>query len=69
VNLARQSDENQKNFKINYLPKDLKKLEYFWSGRGPRSITQQDQYNELNRLSSRVSLMRRVLRLMIISTT
>ena len=63
VNLARLPKDQQDKFHINYPSKDLKKLEYFWKGRGKNAMAQQDEYNDLNRISTRLSLMRRVPRL------
>ncbi|MCJ1285132.1 hypothetical protein MMC26_004470 [Xylographa opegraphella] len=63
INLARLPKDHQDKFHINYHSKDLKKLEYFWKGRGKNAMAQQDEYNDLNRMSTRLSLMRRVPRL------
>ncbi|KAF3918259.1 hypothetical protein ABW21_db0201477 [Orbilia brochopaga] len=62
--LSKQPEAQQKQFKAVFTEDDIKRLEYWWYGKGASCLSRSSEYNRLNTLATMISFRRRVPRIM-----
>lgn len=59
-NWSQRSDDDQEKAKAKFSKEDRDKLVYFWKGKGKNCLSHQPEFEELNRITTRLAIRRKV---------
>ncbi|PTB66247.1 hypothetical protein BBK36DRAFT_1159294 [Trichoderma citrinoviride] len=59
-NWSQRSEDDQKKAKAKFSQEDRDKLNYFWKGKGKSCLAHQPEFEELNRIATRLAIRRKV---------